>query len=177
MLKLAYKYKEQLHNIYTDLLFDDNERLNYFVTTNWFKYDLGIENESWNKLEFVSVDKNYNVIGFLRASIDRNIYSVSNLSIINFYDKNLIFSRDLRKFLLDLFEKYKFNKINFTVVIGNPIEKMYDKYIKKYGGRIVGIYKNEVLLIDNKFYDLKVYEIMRKDYEKYKTNSNFLEKK
>ena len=80
----------------------------------------------------VSVDNQDNVIGFLRASIIRTSEKVSSLGIINFYDKNLTFSRDLYQFLKELFEKYNFRKIEFNVVIGNPIEKMYDKYIDKY---------------------------------------------
>lgn len=42
----------------------------------------------------------------------------------------------------------------FRVVIGNHIEKMYDKYIEKYGGRIIGVRKDEVRLIDGKLYEI-----------------------
>ena len=38
--------------------------------------------------------------------------------------------------------------------------------IDKYGGRIIGIYKQETKLIDGEYYDKKVYEIMRDDYLK-----------
>ena len=38
--------------------------------------------------------------------------------------------------------------------------------IKKYGGRIVGIKKKDVQLIDGKYYDLKLYEIFADDYFK-----------
>jgi len=94
----------------------------------------------------------------------RSSDKVSSLGIINFYDKNLTFSRDLYKFLKDLFEKYNFRKIEFNVVIGNPIEKMYDKYIDKYGGSIVGIRKESTRLQDGKYYDVKIYEIFRENY-------------
>jgi hypothetical protein len=55
-------------------------------------------------------------------------------------------------------------------VIGNPIEKSYDKLIHKYGGRVVGTYKQHTKLIDNKLYDEKFYEIFRDDYIKNKAN-------
>jgi hypothetical protein len=45
-------------------------------------------------------------------------------------------------------------------VVGNPAERMYDKFIEKYNGRVVGIKKNEVKLVDGKFYGLKLYEII-----------------
>ena len=60
--------------------------------------------------------------------------------------------------------KYNFRKIEFTVIVGNPIEKMFDKYIGKYGGRIVGIGKESVKLPDNLFYDSKLYEIFKVDF-------------
>ena len=50
--------------------------------------------------------------------------------------------------------------------MGNPIEKMYDKYINKYGGRIIGINKQSTKLQDENYYDVKYYEIFREDYLK-----------
>lgn len=57
-------------------------------------------------------------------------------------------------------------KITFSVVIGNPTEKFYDKMINRYGGRVIGIFKKDTILPDNKLYDLKFYEIFKEDYEK-----------
>ena len=46
---------------------------------------------------------------------------------------------------------------------------MYDKYIEKYGGRIVGIFKEDVRLYDGEYYDHKYYEIFREEFiKKYK---------
>ena len=41
-----------------------------------------------------------------------------------------------------------------------------DKMINKYGGRIVGIYRQEAKLIDGEYYDLKMYEILASEYFK-----------
>ena len=46
----------------------------------------------------------------------------------------------------DIFERFNFRKLSCAVVIGNPIEKTYDKLVPKYGGRIVGLEKEEVKL-------------------------------
>jgi hypothetical protein len=64
----------------------------------------------------------------------------------------------------DIFEKYRFNKLNFTVARGNPIEKTYDKLIKRYNGRIVGILEQEARLIDGRLYDVKEYELLADRY-------------
>ena len=54
--------------------------------------------------------------------------------------------------------------MSFSVVIGNPIEKRYDKFIEEYGGRVIGVREQDVRLLDGKFYDVKLYEIFRHEY-------------
>lgn len=107
---------------------------------------------------------NDEVIGYIAYDVARGDNSVSGLRIINFSDNKAVFGVDLVKALKDIFEKYKFRKLNFNVVIGNPIEKSYDKMIKKYGGRIIGTYKEDVKLIDGEYYDTKLYEILASEY-------------
>ena len=55
-------------------------------------------------------------------------------------------------------------RIEFNVVCGNPIEKSYDRMVKRFGGRIVGTRKRVAKLLDNQIYDDKIYEILREDY-------------
>jgi RimJ/RimL family protein N-acetyltransferase len=70
-------------------------------------------------------------------------------------------------FLVDLFDKFNFRKIEWTVVVGNDnAEKMYDRIINKYGGKIVGVKEKSTKLIDNKYYDIKYYEIFKDDFER-----------
>ena len=64
----------------------------------------------------------------------------------------------------DIFKKFNFRKLSFGVYVGNPIEKSYDRLIRKYGGRIVGIKIEDTRLIDGKFYDFKMYEIFKNEY-------------
>lgn len=85
-----------------------------------------------------------------------------------FFDINYTFSKDFRKFLTELFDRYNFNKVSFKVIKGNAAEKMYDKYIEKYNGRVVGYRKNEIMLSDGRYYDDKLYEITKEDYLKSK---------
>lgn len=164
ILKLAYPYKDKLQQKYNEIIL--NEKYKYYNCNHWWKYELKIESDNWQTLQCISTDKENNIIGFIEADIDRNIESVSSLQIINFYDINITFSRDLYEFLINLFKKYKFKKINFCVICGNPIENMYDKYINKYGGRIVGVKKEHVKLHDGEICDLKMYEIFKRDFDR-----------
>ena len=160
LLEPAIKYKDQLEKLQYDIWF--NEKYKYWVCDVYYE-TMTINENTWSKHQFVSVidDK---VIGYIAYNVDRSDNSVDCLSVINFTDDKMAFGMDLGQALKDIFEKYKFRKLNFCVVVGNPIEKSYDKMIKKYGGRIIGTKKEDVKLIDGEYYDKKIYEILATEY-------------
>lgn len=114
--------------------------------------------------QFVSKNKDGEILGLISYSIDRINDYVDGMGAINFSNDKITYGIDLMKVMTDIFEKYNFRKIAFGVVVGNPIEQSYDRIIKKFGGRIVGVYRAHCKLMDNKFYDSKHYEIFRNDY-------------
>lgn len=160
MLEPAIKYKEELEKLQYEVWFNDKYK---FWNCDVYYDTLKIDENTWDKHQFVSVHNN-KIIGYISYNISRSDNSTYSLSIMNFTDNKFVFGIDLGKALKDIFEKYGFRKINFCVVVGNPIEKTYDKMIKKYGGRIVGIYREDIKLIDGKYYDKKLYEIFAKQY-------------
>ena len=130
-----------------------------------------IKNDTWSEHSFASVNKKGELIGYIHYSIDRNSYNVTSLGAVNFKFKEdattkYIFGRDLEQIVKDIFTKFGFNKISFGVYIGNPAEDSYDRIMKKYNGRIVGIMKNDNRLIDGKYYDYKMYEILKDEFIK-----------
>lgn len=160
MLEPAIKYRDQLENIQYDIWFEDKYK---YWNADIFYNSLQIDTDTWSRHQFVSV-KDGVVIGYIEYSISRTNNSVSSLNIMNFSDDKIAFGIDLRRALKDIFEKYKFRKLNFSVIIGNPIEKSYDKMIEQYGGRIVGVYKEDAMLIDGECCDRKIYEILASEY-------------
>jgi RimJ/RimL family protein N-acetyltransferase len=166
MLDIAIKYEEQLQKLFADIAFDEKYKFYYGYS---YRDKYKSTESTWNKHEFVSIHKDKiskkdEIIGYMSYSIERDSHHVSGLAIMNFKERNIIFAKDLKQFLIDIFEKFNFRKLNWGVYVGNPIEKSYDKMCQKYGGRIVGIKKEDVILIDGKYYDYKMYEIMREDY-------------
>lgn len=160
MLEPAIKYRDQLENIQYDTWFNDKYK---YWNSDIFYGSMQIDIDTWSRHQFVSVNNGV-VLGYIEYSISRTNNSVLSLSIMNFSDNKIVFGKDLIQALKDIFEKYKFRKMNFSVIIGNPIEKSYDRMIKKYGGRIVGTYKDDATLIDGKCYDRKLYEILASEY-------------
>lgn len=162
MIEPAQKYKEELQNLYYDIWYDDKYK---YYNNGCYWRACEVKDDTWNAHEFVSIDKDGNILGIISYEADHLNPVARHLSILNFGGNPLIFGRDVMKVVRDIFEEYNFNKLSFTVVVGNPIEPTYDRLIAKYGGRIVGIAKDDVMLQDHKRYDIKMYEILRRDYE------------
>ena len=160
MLEPAIKYKGQLEELSHDIWFNDRYK---FWNNDVFYSQMSVDADSWNSHQFVSV-KDGVVLGYISYNVTRAENSAHSLSVINFSNNKVIFGRDLMRALNDIFVNYKFRKLSFNVIVGNPIEKAYDRLIKKYGGRIVGILKKDVKLIDGEIYDRKIYEIFAEDY-------------
>lgn len=162
MIEPAQKYKEELQELYYDIWYDDKYK---YYNNGCYWSPLELREDTWNAHEFVSVDKDGNILGIITYEVDHTIPAARNLSIINFGGDHFTFGKDVIQVIQDIFEKYNFRKLSFGVVIGNPIEQTYDKLIAKYGGRIVGIAKDDVILQNHKLYDMKMYEISSIGYE------------
>lgn len=123
-----------------------------------------INDSTWEMHDFVSIH-NGEIIGNIHYQVDRVTKNVSGLGIICFEDKpSVVFGRDVLQVVKDIFEKFHFRKLTCGVVTANPIMPTYDKLITKYGGRIVGTEREDVLLIDGQYYDTKKYEILASDW-------------
>jgi len=135
----------------------------YFHYSNYHR-KIEIPKDDWNSRHFASVDKNGNLLGYISYEIRRINNSICGVGAINFTNNKIVFGKDLVQVIDDIFFKFHHNKIEFSVVVGNPIEQTYDKLIYKYGGRIVGVRRRQAVLIDGLYYDDKLYEILNEDY-------------
>ena len=166
MLDLAIKYQEQLSKLFLETRFDENYKY-YNYGSYYNKTD--IDDSTWNYMQYVSIDKKGNIVGYIDYSINRDANKAYSFSMIRFSKQTeMFFMKDVLQVVDDLFMKYNRHKLTFSVIIGNKAEKAYDKFVDKCNGRVVGVYKEEVKLFDGKLYDEKVYEIMKDDYLKRK---------
>ena len=178
MLDLALNHQTELIKKLRNTWFDDKYKYYEYST---YCSDVKLAEDTWNAHQFVSIDASGEIIGFIQYDISRTTLNCSGLGIINFSNDNLIFGKDVKRAIQDIFEKFHFNKLSFCVVVGyvflhrfhkfspglvvgNPIEEQYDKLVDKYGGRVVGVQLSQTKLIDNKFYDVKLYEISADNY-------------
>ena len=161
MIDLAIKHESKLKELFANIVFDKK----YMFYTSESYYDAYESTKTtWMKHEFVSLDSNGNVIGYIKYNIDRDTLNAHSLQIINFSDNIATFGIDTMKCLEDIFVKFQFNKLSYCVVVGNSIEKTYDRLTAKYGGVIVGTKRRHCKQMDGNFYDMKMYEILRDDF-------------
>lgn len=161
MLDLAIKHNEELIERFRSVWFQEKYKFWNFAS---YYEEWNAEESTLNNHQFVSLNGQGEVIGYIGYYIDRTNDVVEGLNIINFTDDKLTFGMDAGRAIREIFEKFYFRKIKFSVVVGNPVEKTYDKLIQRYGGSICGYCKKNVRLIDNQFYDEKMYEIFKEDY-------------
>jgi hypothetical protein len=162
MLELAVLHKDALEKVWLrEIIKPENM---FFNGGNYLNYSIEIKDNSWEKLQYVSVD-NEIIQGYMACDIDRTSNIITNVSFIRFIF-GFTFSTDLDRFLRDLFEVYKFDKITFWVVVGNPFYKVHERIAKQFGGREVGRFLRHLKLTDGNIYDQVFYEIHREDYER-----------
>lgn len=165
MLKIANNYEDVIAKAMMETWYEDKYK--YFHCST-FRDRFKLPDGDWDGRHFVSVDKDDNVLGYICYEICRSSNTVDAFGAINFTNNKAIFGKDLVQIIDDIFCRFNHHKIEFNVVIGNPIEKSYDRMVHKYGGRIVGIREQHTMLIDNQRYDDKLYEILRSNYLKAK---------
>ena len=144
MLAIPQDYEEEL--IKRERETWGNEKYWYYRAASYM-YPIEVDENTYEKVQFVSLNSSGEVIGYLGYCVAREERYVSNLFIINFTD-DMSFGIDAVHMVRDIFEKYRYRKIVFFVIIGNPTESKYDGMIEHYGGMVVGTYKEHIMLPD-----------------------------
>ena len=162
MLKRALLYKDELMQKTTEAWTLDNK---YYFGTD---YNLpNLVEDTWDKDQFVCINKNGEVIGYVYADKYQTLHQITSLGIICF-SKNLKDSTtllmDVQQLIYDYFIKYNYDLVRWIVYVGNPIEKFYDKYIAKVGGKVCGYERRYIKCLDGSILDRKTYEITREEY-------------
>lgn len=162
MLVPAHIHRDELADLFLKSWYDS--RYLYYYCYSWRKELVLSDSGTWDEHVFASVYKD-RVIGYISYDVIRYARVTEDWAIVLFEPEGVReFYKDILKAVDDSFRYFRFQRMGFSVVIGNPVERTYDRFVKKFGGRIVGTKKKVVYLIDGQYYDLKEYEILREDY-------------
>lgn len=160
MLRPAQIYEEKLQKANIETWYDlKNQYWNGWCCANKIK----LEDNNSEYHQFVSVDKDDNVIGYICYYVNWTTKSVCNFGMISFAKGNMQFITDLKKVVTDCFYKYSMNRLEFKAYADNPVIRCYRSYIKKYGGRECGYLRKDTMLMDGKLHDSVLFEILRED--------------
>ena len=169
MIKPAVLYEQEIIDSFKNIFF--NEKYKYLYYSGYGIPQ--IENNTFNVHQFASVDNNNNLVGFIYYDVDRTYHAARTLCAVNFTDNYITFGADLVQVIKDIFEKYHFHKLIFNAVIGNPAREKYTKIIERFGGRIVGIAKEDIYMY-GKYHDKIIYEVLKSDYDNMKEKNGLL---
>lgn len=128
MIKPAKDYELQ---IAIESIWTKDEPDNKFLYLD--NHALRLFNNEAKSHEFVIVDENNDLIGFVRYAIKNN--KAYNLEAINFNRKQPnIFGLDLIKSCKDTFEKYNLDNLNFSTNKEHPMLEKYKQLVTHYRG-------------------------------------------
>ena len=117
----------------------------YWVTTKKVVYPDGTKDEI--------------VTGYFSYKICYETRSVENLVMISFDKGNQDFLKDVYNKIQELMKIY--DRLEFRATSGNPVERHYDRFIKKFGGNKVVLH-NKIADGYGKLHDDLIYEILLK---------------
>lgn len=127
---------------------------------------INIHDNNYDCHQFVSVDKEGNVIGYISYKIDWCAMSADNFGIISYDIGNIEFAKDCYMAVRDLFEKYHMNRVGWFAFLDNPAVKGYRNFIKRHGGVECAHYRKVAKLIDGKLHDSVCFEILAEEFHR-----------
>lgn len=164
MLIPALTKEEELNEVWQKNIF--KPKYKWLRTSGYLDLTKELKTDTWSNIQLISYDDYTNKIcGYFNCNVKQPEYFINKIFMINFDDKSTTFLNDIKDLFIKLFMDFNYNKINFSVIIGNPAEKQYDNFIERYNGSIVGIFKKDCF-INGSLYDKKQYEIMKDDFIK-----------
>lgn len=164
MLERALLHKDQLIKKFTEA-WDNIKNIYYFVDYNNLP---NLKEDDWDTDQFVSINKNGNVVGYISCNKKQSVHAISSISLIALSEDlgdRVILLYDLQKLIHDYFYIYNYNRVSFGVYIGNPVEKFYDKFVSACGGKVCGYYRQCARAMNGVLFDFKEYEILAIEYK------------
>lgn len=164
MLEIAYIHNAELQEKFAQIAF--NERYKYYWRNGRVNYGVQILSDSWDKLQFVSINEEGQLVGYLACDIARYLNYAYNFEVISFVEgRNETLSKDMHNMIAFVLHEMKMDKIVWSVVEGNPIQTFYDRMVEVHGVRKVGTFKNDCKLWDGTVCDVTYYEHLREVHE------------
>lgn len=146
MLKPAMLYKEAIIAEFKNRIY--NNETTYYSGWDGFELpEISDKFDGWD-YRYAILDDNDSgkVIGYFCYTYDMRNGSISNFGLYSFDKNNSTIGKDVLREMRHIIKDYKPHRIEWRMVGGNPVEKHYDKFCKRYNGK--KLYLQMLLRID-----------------------------
>lgn len=125
---------------------------------------INIMENNYDCHQFVSVDRDGHIIGYIAYNVDWTAMSADRFGIISFRKGSIEFAKDLYRVICDLFGVYHMNRVSWCAYADNPAIRGYRNFIRKHGGRECGYYRQIARLQDGLVHDSVSFEILAEEW-------------
>lgn len=160
MLKAAQLYVSELNAKMLEIWYDPE-----YVFCTRCNCCLSLSDNNYKNHEFVSVNKDGDIIGYISYKIDHEIRGANDIIIISFQKGNIEFIKDVHIAIYNIFNKFNINRVQWYCFADNPAIAGYRKFIKKYGGVECAYFRQDSMLQDGKLHDSVIFEILRDEFD------------
>jgi len=157
LLMPAQLYKEELKRKMISCWYDPKYQWYFANDRNEFEIP---DNAYWRR-DFVHLNNEGEVDGYFTYNYEDGNKSLRNFGLIGFNENNIPFLIDVLSNIKTMFE-HGAQRMEFFAFADNPAIKLYDRFIKKFGGRKVGTLCR-VAWFNGKYHDSVIYEVLRED--------------
>jgi len=156
MLMPAILYKKEIQKE----LVKHNYTENMMFYTGYLGYSIAnIEEANGGDLYQYAIVENDKLIGYFTYQVDWYSSCARSFGLFAFDRKNITIGLDVYRELKKLINNYHIHRIEWRMISGNPVEKHYDNFCKKYNG-------NKFVLTDTlkdrfgKYHNSVIYEVI-----------------
>lgn len=117
------------------------------------------ENNNGNLYQYAVLTHLGKLIGYFTYYIDWYSSCVYNFGLFSFDRNNSIIGIDIYKELKKIINDYHIHRLEWRMIGGNPVEKHYDKFCKRYNGKkyvLTDVFKDRC----GKYHNDVIYEIV-----------------
>lgn len=109
--------------------------------------------------QFAIVDNKDKLVGYISYEIDWYSSQARNFGLMSFDRGNPLIGKALFEVMNNIINNLRIHRISWYMVGGNPVERSYDRFCKKYNGRKIilrDVFKDRM----GNYHDSVTYEII-----------------
>lgn len=157
MLIPAITRKTEIEENFKRLFYSDDM---FYEAGGMFNHVPNIQNEPDSGcFQYAVVDSTQTLIGYFAYTVDWYSSCAYNFGLISFVKGTSIIGKDVYAELRRLIDIYHLHRIEWRMVGGNPVERHYDKFCRRFGGMkhvLRDVFKDRL----GNYRNLLIYEIL-----------------